>query len=85
MELAELVQKRKAEAFAWPGGYPIGYLVDDGEYLCAVCVNDPTNPVHVSGDSDGWQVVGFAILEGSAEDYDGAVNCAHCNRELVAP
>jgi hypothetical protein len=73
----------KAEPFAWPGGYPIGYLVDDGEYLCAWCVNDPSNPVHVGGEADGWRVEGLAVLEGSVEDYDGAVVCAHCGRVLV--
>ncbi len=73
-----------AEKYAWPGGYPIGYLVDDSEYLCAQCVNDPTNPVHAGGNADGWRIEGMQILEGSAEDYDGRIACAHCQRVLVA-
>lgn len=72
-----------AEAYAFPGGYPIGYLVDDGEYLCAQCVNDEDNPVHIGGDADGWRLEGLEVLEGSAEDYDGEVACAHCGRVLV--
>jgi hypothetical protein len=72
-----------AEKYAWPGGYPIGYLCDDGEYLCADCVNDPTNPVHMAGDADGWRLEGLEALEGSALDYDGAVLCAHCSFALV--
>lgn len=75
-----------AESYAWPGGYPIAYLADDGEYLCAACINDPSNPVHIGQDgiSDGWRIVGLQVLEGSAADYDGGVACAHCGRELVA-
>jgi hypothetical protein len=74
-----------AQKFAWPGGYPIGYIVDDGETLCADCVNDPSNPVHFEGDRDGWLIWGFQVYEGSAEDYDGAVVCAHCGAVLVEP
>ncbi len=72
-----------AEPYAWPGGYPIGYLVDDGEYLCSHCVNDPTNPVHAGGTADGWRLEGLDVLEGSSEDFDGPISCAHCYRVLV--
>lgn len=73
-----------AEPYAWPGGYPIGFLVDDGEFLCVGCVNEETNPVHMGGEADGWRIDGLQVLEGSAEDYDGPVNCAHCSAVLVA-
>ena len=75
--------RETVEAYAWPGGYPIGYLVDDGDLLCATCVNDPSNPVHYGGEADGWRIEGRQILEGSAEDYDGHVYCAHCDAVLV--
>lgn len=68
---------------AWPGGYPIGYLVDDGEYLCGQCVNDHDNPAHHGGEPDGWRIDGYQVLEGGAADYDGGINCAHCARVLV--
>ncbi len=72
-----------ADAYAWPGGYPIGYLMDDGECLCAQCMNDDSNPVHAGGDADGWRLEGLQVLEGSAEDFDGPVSCAHCGAVLV--
>lgn len=80
-ELAALIGN--AEPYAWPGGYPIGYVVDDGAYLCARCVNDPSNPVHVGGEPDGWRLEGYDVLEGDAGDYDGAVSCEHCHAVLV--
>ena len=63
-------------AYAWPGGYPIAYVTDDADTLCAECVN--TEPdVHFAGDNDGWRVVGWSIhYEGPAE------HCAHCNRDI---
>jgi hypothetical protein len=29
----------KLPAFAWPGGYPIIYLTEDGDVLCPECAN----------------------------------------------
>jgi hypothetical protein len=72
-----------AEKYTSLGLYPIGYLVDDGEYLCATCVNDELNPVHMGGEPDGWRLEGLDVLEGSALDYGGAVLCAHCSFVLV--
>ncbi len=72
-----------APAYAWPGGYPIGYVMDDGEHLCASCVNDPASPVHAGGLADGWRLDGLEVLEGSSLDYSGEIACAHCARVLV--
>lgn len=61
-------------SFAFPGGYPILYVTDDAETLCARCVNDLSNPIHFTGDKDGWRVDGATI------HYEGAdEHCAHCN------
>jgi hypothetical protein len=72
-------------AYAWPGGYPLIAVMDDGEELCADCVNDPRNPVHYSGSADGWRVDGYLGLETTSEPDYGSVYCAHCNRQLDGP
>ncbi len=65
----------KLPAFAWPGGYPIYYLADDGEALCPDCANLPE--AHEGGDGDGWR------LEGQGVHWEGEpLSCAHCNREI---
>lgn len=63
----------------FPGCYPIGYLVDDGEWLCARCMNDPTNPIHFDEGNDGWRVTAADALEG----VEDAISCAHCNRRIA--
>lgn len=68
-----------AEPYAWPGGYPIGYVCDDGELLCAGCVNDSTNPVHVGGEADGWRIEGADVLYESETGEE----CAHCTKVLI--
>jgi hypothetical protein len=65
-----------ADKYAFPGGYPIGYVCDDGELLCADCMNDPTNPIHSGGAPDGWRIDGMTVLE----DSDSDDSCAHCYR-----
>lgn len=79
------IKSRKAEKYAWPGGYPIGYVCDDGGLLCGDCVNDATNPVHtadVDDMADGWRIDGFIVIEGSEEDYDSTL-CDHCGLNLL--
>ncbi len=70
---------KELPAYAWPGGYAIAYLVDDGEFLCAKCVNDESNPVHDSStdsSADGWRVDGYMTADWREDD---AWTCAHCN------
>lgn len=71
----------KLPGIAWPGGYSILYLTDDGAILCADCANGG-NGSEASTTADpgsGWLIVaGFVHWEG-APDY-----CAHCNAELVS-
>lgn len=76
MEIAEL-EKGSYPSFAWPGGYPIGYVMDDSEMICGVCANDPTNPTHTDGENDGWKIIGIAVLEEPTDEL-----CAHCNKAL---
>lgn len=64
-------------AYAWPGGYAIAYLMNDGVFLCASCVNDDSNPIHFDGDRDGWLVIGYMTADWHDEG-DGNWTCAHC-------
>jgi hypothetical protein len=68
-------------AYAWPGGYDIGYVTNDGACLCATCMNDATNPVHFRDEDttdDGWMIVAVDC----AANWDGANACDHCNATL---
>lgn len=67
-------------AHAWPGGYPIGYVTDDADLLCADCVTDEASIRFApTADADGWRIDGLTVLEGN----ESAEHCAHCNR-LIA-
>lgn len=70
-------------AYAWPGGYPIIYVMADGGIICPDCANgkngsiasdklDPDCP-----DDRQWHIVGMDV------HYEGAPEtCAHCNAQI---
>lgn len=72
---------RPFPSHSWPGCYPIGYLTDDGEWLCGQCVSSDelASSVHFSGDADGWRVDAADIIEDNERDE----HCVHCGR-LIA-
>ena len=69
------LKEARETPYAWPGGYPIYAVLDDGEALCAKCIQLPE--VHEGGDSDGWR------YEGAQVYWEGPdMNCAHCSAAL---
>ena len=65
------LQWAKDNPYAWPGGYTVLGVLNDGEYLCNKCLHE--SEVHVGGEADGWRFEGVDIYwEGPPEQ------CAHC-------
>ncbi len=62
--------------YAWPGGYQINAIMDDGEYMCHECATT-NGEVHEGGDADGWRIDGFDVYWEGPTAY-----CCHCNKEL---
>ena len=77
MGAARIVRR---ERFAWPGGYEMALLLDDGALLCADCVRAEYHQISYSyrtRQRDGWRPAGLVILDG-----DEAERCAHCDTLL---
>lgn len=71
----------KFPAVAWPGGYPIIYLMEDGEVICPDCANlddayaeedpSPEDP------DPQWHIVGSDVY------WEGPdLHCANCNKPI---
>lgn len=66
--------------YAWPGGYPLYLLADDGEAICIDCGRTEFKAIAhsvISNTQDGWHV--------SAADInweDTSLHCAHCNQRI---
>ena len=63
-------------AYAWPGGYPIIYVADDGGVLCAACVNYEDS-IHFDGDGDGWRIDAADVHWEGPDTY-----CDHCGTAI---
>jgi hypothetical protein len=69
-------------AWAWPGGYPLFYLMCDGEALCPCCVNKEIWQVLEATFSDaryGWTLVGVAV---NWEDV--SLYCSQCGSRITS-
>lgn len=64
------------EAYAWPGGYEIHYIVEDGGVLCHQCANRELERT-LDPDDDQFHIVDYVI---NYEDSD--LYCDHCNRRI---
>ena len=70
----------KLPAYAWPGGYPIIYVTDDGAVLCPDCANRENGSLASTGPEErgtGW------FLDGCDVHWEGAAElCNHCGAEI---
>ena len=78
------------ERYAWPGGYELFGIADDGEVLCQECVRANFIQILTACKGDGWFLVAMdsvASLDcGTLEEHEkwgtSVDYCAHCNRAL---
>jgi hypothetical protein len=66
--------------YAWPGGYPMYAVMNDGEAMCHACVMDNAKLIvdaTINDDRSGWAVAGFDI---NWEDDD--LMCCNCNARI---
>ncbi len=67
------------EHFAWPGGYEIFFITDDGGILCSPCVVKEWDECIEDADiGDGWNVTAYS----HTGNIDEAENCDHCYRTI---
>lgn len=65
-------------AYAWPGGYPIFYLLADDAVLCADCANGKNGSEASENHPDRqWRIVAADI---NWEDPN--LYCDHCNKRI---
>ena len=72
--------------YAWPGGYEILLIMDDGETVCFDCAVDNRNQIEDALEArwnDGWKPAGWMLAEEMDLSPGEAVLCAHCNRVIT--
>lgn len=78
--ILESVKNAIREPYAWPGGYPVFTIMDDGAMLCPECARANYRQIAESTrdhSRDGWQAIGADVYwEGSPQA------CGHCGKPL---
>jgi len=77
----KIADKVAQERAAWPGGYALYAITDDGGVLCYECCANERELIEKSYPGDGWHVVAMA----STEADDEMVVCDHCARLIFDP
>ena len=65
------------ERYAWPGGYPLFAVTDDGAALCPDCCKTEYRQIAESIPGDGWHTIRIDI---NYEDDD--LFCDHCSNQI---
>lgn len=70
----------RAGPYAWPGGYPLILVCDDGGVLCFECGRSEAPQIlrAIRGkEGNGWRVIGCQVHEEGPPE-----NCSHCGRAI---
>lgn len=78
--LADVKATIRAGDTAWPGCYPLYFLVDDGAALCFECARSEFRLV--AGDWHFNTPTGWRIIYCEANYEDAELACDHCNNKI---
>lgn len=65
------------EKFAWPGGYALHAVLEDGDELCFDCCEQNADVIRNADPHSGWKFIGVDI-----NWEDDALYCAHCAQQI---
>ena len=76
-DIAKYIARKR---YAWPGGYELFAVTDDGGVLCHNCCKSEFAQIVSACPGDGWNVEAFA----SASELAESVVCDHCSKEITS-
>lgn len=75
VDIASMVAREK---YAWPGGYELFAMTDDGGILCHTCCKVEAERIAEAFEGDGFYVTAFDHMGNS----DESERCDHCGRVI---
>lgn len=81
--VADFKATLRAGPYAWPGGYALHFLCEDGEAVCFNCAHKKARSImesiakHQQNVRDDWRTIACEI---NYEDND--LQCANCNSRI---
>lgn len=69
--------------YAWPGGYPMFFIMSDGEALCFDCAKKEARLIMSAiRDQSLWQSSGWRVCWTEINYEDNDLYCDHCNAKI---
>jgi len=70
--------------YAWPGGYPLFFICDDGGALCCTCARKEVRNVMgaINERKHGARNTGWAVVGMDTNWEDDLLHCDHCNERI---
>lgn len=72
----QMIASGEIEKYAWPGGYPLFYIMEDGSAICPDCLKKNLDRAREAREycEKSWHVVGYEI-----NWEDDSLLCDECN------
>ena len=72
-----LADQLTSQPYAWPGGYPLFAITNDGGALCPRCCKEERKWIGTTTGTDGWNVVAIDV-----NWEDPSLYCDHCGNAI---
>lgn len=75
LAITRQVKEAIRTGYAWPGGYPLSLIMNDGGALCMDCARTEWRGIAhdtLKGWRTGWDAAGVQVL------WEGGNRCDHC-------
>jgi hypothetical protein len=77
----DLIRLVSRERYAWPGGYELAAVTDDGGLLCSTCVRAEYRQI-IHDTKHDWRNTGWRVVAVTNESELEDVCCSHCGKAL---
>ncbi len=74
----------KLVTYAWPGGYPVYYITEDGGILCPACARMAEDETLSVVDENGWTDPQWHIIGVDVNWEDSSLYCDHCYERITS-
>ena len=63
--------------YAWPGGYPMYGIMEDGDSMCHECARSERANIYDAAERDGWRMVAVGV-----NWEDDHLICCNCGNKI---
>jgi len=82
--MSQIKSIARGNCYAWPGGYELHAITNDGAVLCHRCIESEYPRIAHETVKSGWEQCGFSVAGIDTNYEDDNMYCDHCNEQIVS-